>query len=246
MSKNTEITTTNNAGYLALKDFNLSDVMAEEMSGLSATFERIKIPSGGGTVFEIPSDDPDEPETVKEFSAVILYQHPLNAYYKEEYQGGSNPPDCGSYDGVCGAGNPGGLCKSCPYNAFGSGKNGAKACKNRRRLYLLREGEIFPMILSLPTGSLKGFTRYLMRILPKYKNSNAVVTRFTLKKANSNTGIAYSQAQFSVDRVLTPEEYALVSVMSDQVKELSASVGYDTEEANAVNVNPRRARSSSL
>lgn len=66
-------------------------------------------------------------------------------------------------------------------------KNGAKACKNRRRLYLLREGEIFPMILSLPTGSLKGFTRYLMRILPKYKNSNAVVTRFTLKKANSNT-----------------------------------------------------------
>lgn len=108
MSKNTEITTTNNAGYLALKDFNLSDVMAEEMSGLSASFERIKIPSGGGTVFEIPSDDPDEPETVKEFSAVILYQHPLNAYYKEEYQGGSNPPDCGSYDGVCGAGNPGG------------------------------------------------------------------------------------------------------------------------------------------
>lgn len=83
MSKNTEITTTNNAGYLALKDFNLSDVMAEEMSGLSASFERIKIPSGGGTVFEIPSDAPDEPETVKEFSAVILYQHPLNAYYKE-------------------------------------------------------------------------------------------------------------------------------------------------------------------
>ena len=94
------------------------------------------------------------------------------------------------------------------------------------------------MILSLPTGSLKGFTRYLMRILPKYKNSNAVVTRFTLKKANSNTGIAYSQAQFSVDRVLTPEEYALVSVMSEQVKELSASVGYDTEESNAVNVDP--------
>ena len=238
MSKNTEITTTNNAGYLVLKDFNLTDVMAEEMSGLSASFERIKIPSGGGTVFEIPGDDPDEPETVKEFSAVILYQHPLNAYYKEEYQGGSNPPDCGSYDGVCGTGNPGGLCKSCPYNAFGSGKNGAKACKNRRRLYLLREGEIFPMILSLPTGSLKGFTRYLMRILPKYKNSNAVVTRFTLKKANSNTGIAYSQAQFSVDRVLTPEEYALVSAMSEQVKELSVSVGYDTEEANAVNVDP--------
>ena len=105
--------------------------MAEEMSGLSASFERIKIPSGGGTVFEISGDDPDEPETVKEFSAVILYQHPLNAYYKEEYQGGSNPPDCGSYDGVCGTGNPGGMCKTCPYNAFGSGKNGAKSPQYR-------------------------------------------------------------------------------------------------------------------
>lgn len=238
MNKNTEITTTNNAGYLALEDFNLSNVIAEEMSGLSASFERIKIPSGGGTVFEIPSDDPDEPETVKEFSSVILYQHPLNAYYKEEYQGGSNPPDCGSYDGVCGKRNPGGMCKTCPFNTFGSGKNGAKACKNRRRLYLLREGEIFPMILSLPTGSLKGFTRYLMRILPKYKNSNAIVTRFTLKKASSNTGIAYSQAQFSVDRVLTSEEYALISEMSEQVKELSVNVGYDTEETSVPNVDP--------
>ena len=66
MSKNNEITVTSNAGYLALKDFDLNEVMAEEMSGLSASFERIKIPSGGGTVFEIPGDDPDEPETVKD------------------------------------------------------------------------------------------------------------------------------------------------------------------------------------
>lgn len=29
-------------------------------------------------------------------------------------------------------------------------------------------GEIFPMIFSLPTGSLKGFTRCLLRILLKY------------------------------------------------------------------------------
>jgi hypothetical protein len=238
MKKNTEMVPANSAGYLALRDFNLADMLAEEMSGLSASFERIKIPSGGGTVFEIPGDDSDAPETVREFSAVILYQHPLNAYYKSEYQGGSNPPDCGSFDGHNGDGDPGGCCDKCPLNQYGSGKNGAKACKNRRRLYLLREGEIFPMILSLPTGSLKGFTRYLMRVLPKYKNSNAVVTRFTLKKASSNTGIAYSQAQFAVDRALTSEEYALVSAMTEQVKALSAAVGYDTEESVAV-VDPR-------
>lgn len=114
MSKNAEITTTNNAGYLALKNLSLTDMVAEEMPGLSFSFERIKIPSGGGTVFEIPGDDPDEPETVNGFSAVILHQHPLSAYCKEEYRGGSNPPDCGGCDGVCGTGNPSGNCKSIP------------------------------------------------------------------------------------------------------------------------------------
>ena len=238
MAKNNEIATVSNESCSALQDFNLSDVMAEEMSGLSASFERIKIPIGGGTVFEIPGDNPDDVETVKELSAVILYQHPLNAYYSTKYKGGSNPPDCGSFDGVMGHGNPGGLCKNCPYNEFGSGENGAKACKNRRRLYLLREGDIFPMILSLPTGSLKGFTRYLMRILPKYKSSNAVVTRFTLKKAKSKTGIDYSEAQFAVSRVLSPEEHALIATMTEQVKTMSVKVGYDSEDTVPPNVDP--------
>ena len=173
-----EMMETNQTGFLALQDFDLADVMCAEMDGLSAAFERVKIPSGGGVMFEIPGENPEEPDTVKTFSAVILYQHSLNAYYQSEYQGGSNPPDCGSFDGHHGEGNPGGSCDSCPLNQYGSGKNGAKACKNRRRLYLLREGDIFPVILSLPTGSLKSFTRYLMRVIPKYKNSNAVVTKF--------------------------------------------------------------------
>ena len=105
-----ELMETNSTGFLALQNFDLANVMSEEMDGLSTTFERIKIPSGGGIMFEIPGENPDEPETVKEFSAVILYQHSLNAYYKSEYQGGSNPPDCGSYDGHNGEGNPGGNC----------------------------------------------------------------------------------------------------------------------------------------
>ena len=227
MSKNNEITVTSNAGYLALKDFDLNEVMAEEMSGLSASFERIKIPSGGGTVFEIPGDDPDEPETVKEFSAVILYQHPLNAYYKEEYQGGSNPPDCGSYDGVTGAGNPGGVCAQCPLNQFGSGENGGKACKNKRRIFILREGELIPILLTLPTGSMKEFAVYVKRLLAKGKKSSSVVTRFSLQKVQNSGGIAYSQAKFAVDRVLTDEEQRYISAMAEQVKAFASRVAYD-------------------
>jgi hypothetical protein len=227
--KNNELATRNT--FLCLKDFDLSAAFSDELSGLTGSFERIKIPAAGSTVFEVPAEDPDNPEAVKEFSAVILYHHPLFAYYREKYTGGSNPPDCGSFDGITGEGYPGGSCGNCSNNKFGSGEGGGKACKNRRRMYLLREGEIFPILLSLPTGSLKDYTRYLMRLLSKGKKSNAVVTRFTLKKATNASGIVYSQAQFAVDRDLSKEEYDLINSLSEQVKSFSAKVGYDTDPA---------------
>ena len=93
MAKNEIAVPNGNETYLALSDFNLSDAMADEMNGLSATFERVKIPIGGGTVFEFPGENADEVESVKEINAVILYHHPLNAYYATKYNGGSNPPD---------------------------------------------------------------------------------------------------------------------------------------------------------
>ena len=232
--KNNELAATKSA-FLNLKGFDLTAALSDELAGLSGSFERVKIPAAGSTVFEIPGEDPGNPESVKEFSAVILYHHPLYAFYRNKYTGGSNPPDCGSFDGITGEGDPGGSCAVCPYNQFGSGEGSGKACKNRRRIYLLREGEIFPLILSLPTGSLKDFTRYLMRLLSKGRKSNSVVTRFTLKKATNANGIIFSQAQFTVDRNLTPEESTLVSALSDQVREYSARVGYDTDTVIAAN-----------
>ena len=155
---------TTGGGFAQLADIDIETVINTELDGLDAGFERIKIPSALSTVFETSGEN-GEPETVKEFSAVILYHHPLFAYYKTKFAGGNHPPDCGSFDGITGAGNPGGSCAECQYNKFGTGENGSKACKNRRRIYVLREGEIFPLLLSLPTGSLKEFTRYIKRLL---------------------------------------------------------------------------------
>lgn len=221
------------SGFMNLKEFNMSEAMSEELFGLDGGFERIKIPSAGSTVFEVPGENQNEPDAVKEFTAVILHHHPLHAYYTSKYTGGSNPPQCGSYDGITGEGDPGGNCTKCPYNQFGSGENGSKACKNRRRIYVLREGEIFPLLLSLPTGSLKEFSRYIKRLLSKGKKSNSVITRFSLKKATNSGGIAYSQAQFSVDRILTAEEYSLINILSEQVKAYSTNIGYETDNTDS-------------
>ena len=95
MTQETGIATTQNA-FSELANFNLSDAMSQELEGLSLSFERIKIPSAGSTVFELPGEEDGEPETVKEFTGVILYHHPLFAYYRDKYAGGNEPPDCGS------------------------------------------------------------------------------------------------------------------------------------------------------
>lgn len=225
-----------NTGFLILANTDFGGMMADELEGLDLSFERIKIPSAGSTVFEVPGEN-DDTDTVKEFSAVILHHHPLYAYYKTKYTGGSNPPDCGSFDGVYGEGDPGGECIKCPLNQYGTADEGkGKACKNRRRIYVLREGEVFPLLLSLPTGSLKEFTKYIKRLLSKGKKSNSVVTRFSLKKATNQGGVIYSQAQFVIDRILTPQEQKLIDALTEQVKTYSKRVAYVTEVFSNIDI----------
>ena len=77
---------------------------------------------------------------------------------------------------------------------------------------------------------MKEFSRYIKRLLSKGRKSNSVVTRFSLKKATNNSGIAYSQAQFSIDRPLTTEEQLLITKLSEQVQGYSRRVGFDAEE----------------
>ena len=203
----------------------LQEAMAEECEGLEFGFDRIKIPSGGSTAFEVPSDDDVEDTTlVKEVSGVILHQHAAFAYYEEKYTGGNNPPDCGSFDGVIGIGNPGGNCKECPLNVYGSGEGQGKACRNKRHIYILRQGELFPLVLSLPTGSLQEFTKYVKRNLTKGRKLSHVVTKVSLKKATNNNGIVYSQAVFAFERVLEEAEKVSIAQMVTQVKEYAKNL----------------------
>jgi len=206
-----------------------------ELDGLETGFERIKIPSADSTVFEVSGGD-GKPEAVKAFSAVILYHHTLFAYYKTRYTGGNAPPDCGSFDGVTGEGDPGGSCKACPFNEFGTGEHGSKACKNRRRIYLLREGDIFPLLLSLPTGSLNEFSRYIRRLLSGGHKSNTVVTRFSIQTTANSAGLPYSQARFEAGRELTGAEQGYIDKLSEWVKAHSGRVGFGSVNGGDVDV----------
>ena len=99
MAKKQEaLTVPKDVGFGYLQNVDLGG-LSEELDGLTVSFDRIKIPSGGGIAFELPGEDEETPDSAKEFSGVILFHHQIRGYYRTAYTGGNNPPDCGSMDG---------------------------------------------------------------------------------------------------------------------------------------------------
>lgn len=204
--------------------------VAEEMDGLQFNFAYVKVPSGGGLAFEVPGEDDDEPDIMKTLEGVIVYHHPLNAYWMTAYDGSNNRPDCASYDGKIGIGDPGGDCRTCPFNQWGSGRDGkGKACNNRHRVYLLQKGEMLPLLFSLPPTSLNNFSNLISRkILQKKLRSHEVVVQAKLKKATSGGGIDYSQVAWAVVGRLSPADAEAMKDYSSTIRSFAGE--YSVEE----------------
>ena len=195
--------------------------LAEDMDGLNLGFQRVKIPGSGMLVFEMPGDNPDNPEYVQTLEGVILHSHNANVYWPEGSEYDDNtPPQCQSDDGKLGVGCPGGLCASCGYNIFGSGPNGkGKACKNMRVLYLLQSGGFMPIQLSLPPTSIKPYTNFLnSAFLARRRGLCGSVVRISLKKENNGKD-DYSVARFERLYDFTGEELARVKACAESFKE---------------------------
>lgn len=195
----------------------ITEIFKEEMQGLTLDFDRVRIPTGGLTSFEVPGETDDEPELVKELVGVIVDHHPVNAYWSGA-EPGNNPPDCSSPDGIVSI--DGRHCKDCNLNQWGTGKDGkGKACKNMHRIYLLREGDIFPLLLTLPPTSIRNFSSYMAkRVVGKGRRSYQVITKIALKKVQSSGNITYSQATFSIAGVLNQEASEQMRRVSENIK----------------------------
>lgn len=229
-----EITTKVDFNIIPMDEKQLA-VMAEELDGLGQIpFDVIKIPSGGGLVFEVPGDDPENPDTEKVIRGIIVHHHAVNAWWREAYTGGNAAPDCASLDGKLGVDRVPGetkRCDTCPFNQFGSADNGnGKACKNGHRIYILREGEMLPLMISLPPTSLKALKDYLAkRLIMKGIRPVDVITEISLAKEKNADGISYSKCVFKKAGELSPEQKALSYAASDFVKSIVSNA--DTQTA---------------
>ena len=210
------------------------DDLAEDMDGLAVTFQRVKIPGGGVLQFELPGDDPENPDYAKNLTGVILFNHATNAYWPEgnEYSD-DTPPLCQSANGKTGYGTPGGLCASCKLNQFGSAENGkGKACKNMRTLYLLRSGDVMPIMLTLPPTSIKPFRQFVNSVFTLRKRATyGSVVQIGLKKEESG-GFTYSVATFKKLYDFTGEELQRVSAYAASFRDQAKTAIVERAEQN--------------
>lgn len=197
--------------YIALREDAslLQQSLAANLGGTKVDrfdLVNVKVPAGGGTQWQI--EDVEGAEHVTELNGVVVTCHDYRAYWKVSFDegGGGTPPDCASNNAKNGEGNPGGDCFVCPLGQFGSDKRGrGQACKLGRILYILREDSFIPLVLRVPTGSVKTIRRYFLGLANKGVPFHNVLSSFTLQQAKNQDGIPYSQIQARMLGRLDPE-----------------------------------------
>lgn len=220
----------------------------EELDGLgSVSLDVIKTPTAGGLFFEIPGDDPENPETTKEIEGVIVFHHPMFSYWASDYAGADSnkQPDCISCDGKTGTDTHTGElfnCSDCPRNQFGS-KGTAKLCRNMHRLYILQSGEPLPIVLNVPPSSLKAFKEFLTkRVIMRGRKLSSIITKISLKKSKNAAGIAYSQEVFVKTGDLTPEQVQQIAPLGELCKQIAMrapDIQTDSADVTELDADPR-------
>ena len=193
-------------GYIALKD-NTIDIIKQNLKNQPLSFQlfdTVKAPSGGSTVFTVPGISGDEIE--KSITGIIIDYATPRAYWETADPVEGTPPTCYSTNSI--VSTDGKACNSCPFNTFGSRNGGslAKACKESVSLFMLRPGNIMPIIVRIPVSSKVIFQRYLTRLIGKMLPLSGVVTKITLDKTTNKAGQPYSVYSFEAVEELNSNE----------------------------------------
>ena len=168
---------------------NLDDILNQEVQTALENIDprppRIKI-SREAQAFLLPDGT-----TEKTLTGTIMYHHKARGYWEVE---GQQLPTCSSMDGLTGLDENGEQhsCATCPFNAWGSGKDGrGKACKEMRWIYVLQEGEIIPSRISLPPTSLGQFDAFVTALAQRKIAPIMKMVRIGLEKTERH-GFTYS------------------------------------------------------
>lgn len=205
----------------------LKEIFRENVGGqlTEFTLDRVKVPAGGGTVWEVPGlEGPTNQPTI---DGIIVYNTSPRAYWPESFDdsGGGTPPQCSSRDGHIGVGDPGGECAMCPLSKFGSApvKKGQKqsrgqACKQTRLLFVIRPTVLVPLLVVAPPTSLQDIQKYFLRLAGEAVPYYGVITSLALAKDKNADGIAYAKIVPTMKKRLSDAEIQTVREYAEGLK----------------------------
>ncbi len=203
----------------------LMDEMGDLDEGTGITCLQVKIPSGGGSAFEVEDGDGDT-DPQKTIDAVIVFTHRMNARWVGNYgdDDGNKAPVCGSMDGKTGVCVETGeiiTCDNCPFNQYGSDSKGGKGkeCKNMRRIYFMQQDDPNFYCLTVPPTSIKEVNKQLARIMgAKRIPYTGMIVTFKLEKAKNAAGIAYSKVVLEKKGLLPPATAKIAQGYRKEIK----------------------------
>jgi hypothetical protein len=179
-------------------------IIADNLGGEQLTefdLARVKVPSGGGTTWEVPTLGGLEP--TKALTGVLVHFKRTRAYWAPDADSGT-PPQCRSEGPdltAVGTGDPGGPCITCPHAEFGTAVDDSgrpapgQACNSKEIWFLLREGDYLPIVLALPATSLKAAGAYRKRTLGGVGiRYSSVVTSISLTATKNAKGDSYASS----------------------------------------------------
>lgn len=235
------------SGYVAVVQgvAAMKEVVEENLGGDQLRLARVKVPSGGGISWEIPSTT--GAVSAPAIEGVIVAQRNIKVFYASAFTGGNEPPDCASPDAIRGTGTPipGGnpgtfACAKCPNNQFGTSKKAdgsagrGKICQDKKLLYILLQDRLLPIEIVVPAGSLKNVSEYLSNLSAEGKPLSRVVTKLTLRKEKSGDGITYSQiVPEKAGEITAEQEVALLREYGATIREIVKKMVIDGEYADA-------------
>lgn len=210
-----------------LQDLITSNLAPGESIGVR-DLPRVKIPGGGATTWEVPTINGEQ--ATKELRGVLVQVATRRTFWRTEYTGANDPPDCFSPDGLHGIGEPGIECAACPFNQFPEENGGPKPCKEIRQLFLLPEGGILPLVVNVTPGSLINARQFFFGLMNARLKRTHVEVVLRLTKAQNKGGLDYSQVTFTLsERQLAPEAREQIDAYAKLLGPFLAEVGVDRE-----------------
>lgn len=209
----------------------LPEIIKENIgSGGVSEFDlpRVKIPTGGGTAWEVPALEGTD--AAKQLEGIVVAWSDPRAYWDKNFDesGGGTPPDCSSPDSDIGNGlygpgsevNPTGECIKCPMSQWGSDPRGGngQACKQMRLVLVLQPESLLPLAIFLPPTSVKAMKNYFLSLTAKALSYYGVITRLELEQTKSETGITYSKVKPSFAGRVDAQQLDAVRAYSEQIR----------------------------